>query len=69
MATAMIIASASATASTSRMAVAIGLRNFYMGYDRILDCPDNYCFDSHHFDIGLGMGFDFIDLCHENFGL
>ena len=69
--TAMIIASALATASTSGMAVAITLREIsYMGYDKILDFPGNYCFDYYYyFGIGLGMGSDFIDLCHENFGL
>ena len=43
--------------------------NFYMDYDRILNYPGNYCFDSCHFDNDLDMCSDFFDLCHGNFDL
>ena len=63
MTTATIIASASAMASTSRMAVAVTLRKI------ALDCPGNYGSISYHFDIVPDMSSDFIDLCHVNCGL
>ena len=64
---AMIIASALATASTSSNYHPVA--NFCVGYDKNPDCPGNYGFDSCYFDIDLGMGSDFIDLYHGNFGL
>ena len=68
--TAMIITSASATASASRLAIIIiRVENFCMGYDKNLDCSGNYGFGSHCFDIGLGMNSDLVDLCHANCGL
>ena len=68
--TGTIIASALAMASASRLAVVITLMKISaQGYDKILDCPGKYGFDSHYFDIGLHINSGFIDLCHVNCGL